>query len=153
MRKRDSTYFRNRLVRDHPGIYRDLVAGRYRSVRQAAAAAGLIHLPTRLQNLKREWTRATPADRRAFANWLRSTKPISPPTGKVIATADGRLIIRAKAFISEWLRRNRARPSEIMKAIGRSNYDTRLADALNSGRPIANELLVPLAVWMQKAGY
>ena len=98
MSKRDSKYFRKRLERDHPATYRDLVAGRYRSVRQAAAAAALIHLPTRLQNLKREWNRASSAERREFVTWVKSTLRSAPPSGKFTATADGKLVGQARTF-------------------------------------------------------
>ena len=153
MPKRNSTYYRKRLEREHPAIYRDLVAGRYRSVRQAAAAAGLIHLPTRLQNLKREWNRASSAERREFVTWLKSTLRSALPSGKVVATPDGKLISRARAFLLDWLRRNGARPGRIMKAIGFSNYDSRLAQALDSGKPLPKDVLDPLSRWMERNGY
>ena len=56
-KKRDSAYYRERLKRDHPNIYSDLVAGRYKSVREASAKARLIKIPSRLDALKREWNR------------------------------------------------------------------------------------------------
>ena len=55
-KKRDAAYLKGRLKRDDPGD------GRIPSVRQAAVAARLIHLPTRLDSLKREWKKATAAE-------------------------------------------------------------------------------------------
>lgn len=52
-RIRNADYYRRRLEREHPAIYADLKAGRYRSVRQAALAAGLIHLRRLLNALQR----------------------------------------------------------------------------------------------------
>ncbi|SDR49890.1 hypothetical protein SAMN05519103_04013 [Rhizobiales bacterium GAS113] len=98
-KKRDSAYFRGRLKRDRPKIYADLVAGHYKSVRQASAAAGLIKLPSRIDALKREWTGATWAERRAFFRWAKSkmsglkgkaTAPASAPKPPM-ADADRRL--------------------------------------------------------------
>jgi hypothetical protein len=67
---RDAAYFRRRLERDFPAIYADLLAKRYSSVRQAAAAAGLIHLPTRIDALKREWRMAKGPEQTEFLKWL-----------------------------------------------------------------------------------
>lgn len=152
MLARDSKYYRKRLERDHPVIFRDLVAGKYRSIRQAAAAAGLIHLPTRLQNLKREWKRATAAERRAFIAWAKSTLPASSSTAR-IASSDGRLTPRAIDFLKDWLKRNRLKPGNVMQAIGGSNHDYRMFEALNSGKPLPTDVVTRLSDWMKRAGY
>lgn len=61
-KQRASAYYKVRLRREHPVIYAELGPGKkYKTVRQAAAAAGLIHLPTRLDALKREWKKASRA--------------------------------------------------------------------------------------------
>jgi len=40
-----------------------------------------------------------------------------------------------------------------MKAIGFSNYDSRLAQALDSGKPLPKDVLDPLSRWMERNGY
>lgn len=70
-KKRDSNYYRERLRREHPAVFKDLQAGRIPSVRRAAAQAGLIRLPGRLDALKREWRKANDGDRQEFAEWVR----------------------------------------------------------------------------------
>jgi len=57
-----SAYLNGRLKRDQPASYKALEDGRIPSVRQAAVAARLIHLPARLDALKREWKKATAAE-------------------------------------------------------------------------------------------
>jgi hypothetical protein len=108
-KKRDASYYRNRLRRDHPAIHADLLAGKFSSVRQAAAAAGLIHLPTRVDALKREWTRATIAERREFRDWLlgKARRP-SPPLA--IVDADRRLLKDVASFLADWVKAIQTRP-------------------------------------------
>jgi hypothetical protein len=62
----DASYLARRLKRDHPDIFDQLAAGQYRSVREAAIAAGLITVPTGLVLLRRAWAKATTEERAAF---------------------------------------------------------------------------------------
>lgn len=57
--KRDNAYWLGRLKAEHPAIYAKFKAGKIASVRQACAEAELIHLPNRVDALKREWKGAT----------------------------------------------------------------------------------------------
>src|ERR671927_306601 len=75
VKKRDSRYWLGRLERDHPAIFAAYKAGQIKSVRQACAKAGLIHLPGRLDGLKREWKAATESERSAFLEWTQSQTP------------------------------------------------------------------------------
>jgi hypothetical protein len=135
------------------GVYSDLISGKHKSVRQAAAAAGLIHLPSGLQALKREWKRATLKERHAFVAWAKANAGIARRgTGRSIAHGDGRLTGPAKAFIQGWLLRNRVRPGQVMKAIGRKNYDYRLAQSMNSGTPLPKDVLDDLSSGMRRNG-
>lgn len=49
---RDAAYYEYRLKRDFPIIYADLQAGKYRTVTDAAFAAGLKTKRTRLHEMK-----------------------------------------------------------------------------------------------------
>lgn len=61
-----AVYLRARLARDHPAILAALNRGKYRSVRAAAIAAGIIRPASALDLLRRAWRRATPAERQTF---------------------------------------------------------------------------------------
>ncbi len=65
-RSRDAAYWRRRIEREHPGIAERLNRGEIPSVRAAAIAAGMIHDPSGLMQLRRAWRRASPEDRAAF---------------------------------------------------------------------------------------
>ena len=62
----DASYLARRLKRDHPAIFAQLAAGQYRSVREAAIAAGLVKTKTSLDRLRADWRRATQEERRTF---------------------------------------------------------------------------------------
>lgn len=153
-RKRDSGYYRERLRREFPAIYKDLISGKIASVRQAAIRAGLIRSPTRSDALKREWKRASSAERKVFLDWLKRSLPkrgtALPPPSPVDGA--GRLRKPVIDFIEGWRRTRKASPGQIMKEIGFSNYDFRLAQALKGG-PLAHEVVDRLAKWLVSSGF
>lgn len=60
-----------RLAQEHPEIWSDFLAGRYRSVRAAAEAAGLVkNANDPLSRLKSNWKKASAAERRAFMAFI-----------------------------------------------------------------------------------
>jgi hypothetical protein len=153
--KRDSRYFEQRLKRDFPKVYANWRAGRHASVRAAAVHAGLIKPPTRFDALKREWKAASPAERKQFADWLRSGGARASSSAKVPTITDARRILlpRVLAFLNDWTRRHKKRPGQIMKQMGFSNFDARLGEAINSRRPLAEEVVMKLRSWLAKEGY
>jgi hypothetical protein len=58
-------YLTARLKRDHE-IFQRLAAGGFPSVRQAAIAAGIVKVPSVLEQLRKLWKKASAADRRTF---------------------------------------------------------------------------------------
>lgn len=61
---RDTAYLAARLRRDHPNAdFDESVRG---SVRQAAIAAGIVKVPSVLDQLRKLWAKASEADRRTF---------------------------------------------------------------------------------------
>ena len=61
-----AAYLTARLKRDHDAIFQRLAAGEFTSVRQAAIAAGIVKVPSVLDQLRKIWAKATEADRRTF---------------------------------------------------------------------------------------
>ena len=59
-------YLTARLKRDHDAIFQRLAAGEFASVRQAAIAAGIVKVPSVLDQLRKLWAKASDADRRTF---------------------------------------------------------------------------------------
>jgi hypothetical protein len=154
MKKRDAAYYRQRIEKEFPPIYADLRAGRIKSVRQAAAKAGLIHLPGRLDALKRDWAKATPVERSDFLNWIKSSRTgLKKRPVSIIADPSGKLTPRAIAFIRDWTKTNRATPGQIMKQLGYKNYDYRLAQSLKGRVGLPADVLAALGPWLVKQGF
>lgn len=154
-RKRDSAYFEDRLKKEHPKIYADLRSGKIKSTRQAAAKAGLIHLPGRLEALMREWRRATPGQRKAFLIWVRTSGvglKRSTASSPVVVDSAGRLVPGVAAFLRKWVKDHRIKPGRVMKQMGFSNHDWRLSASLR-GDPLRSEVHGRLAAWLKLHGY
>jgi hypothetical protein len=152
-KKRDSAYYKERLKRDFPPVFADWRAGKFKSVRQAAAAAGLIHLPTRVDALKREWKRATTREKNEFVAWTKGRKAVSAAPSTPIVDAAGHLKPAVIRFINEWTRDKRIKPGRIMKEIGFSNFDYTLSHALRLGAPIRSAAIPPLGSWLVRNGF
>jgi hypothetical protein len=154
---RDSAYFESRMKRDHPKIYAELKAGHFPSVRQAAAAAGLIHLPTRLGALKREWKRAGRGERRDFVLWLKGKIPASAPTPspttRPIIDRDGHLRPAVIKFIKDWTVAKRVSPGRVMKEMGFSNFDYTMSRALGRREPLRLAVILSLGGWLAREGF
>jgi hypothetical protein len=69
----DPAYLAARLRRDHPEAeFDEAVRG---SVRQAAIAAGIVKVPSVLQQLRKVWAKASEADRRTFLEEATNAPP------------------------------------------------------------------------------
>jgi hypothetical protein len=65
----NASYLAARLRRDHPDAeFDESVRG---SVRQAAIAAGIVKVPSVIEQLRKVWAKATEADRRTFMDEVR----------------------------------------------------------------------------------
>jgi len=150
---RDAAYYKARLRKEHPAIYADLLAARYPSVRKAAAAAGLIRLPTRFDALKREWRRASRGEQADFLKWLRTVIPKKAKGLLEVVDSDNRLKPAVAKFLASWLLARKAKPGSIMKELGFSNFDYRLSPAIFRGEQLPQEIVDKLGPWLLKNGY
>jgi hypothetical protein len=150
MKNRDSAYFRGRLAKDHPAILAEVHSGRL-SVRAASAKAGLIHLPTRLDALKREWKKAARSDQVEFVKWLKAGA--WKTRVRLIADRKGRLRGDVRAFLSRWVATHRSRPGRIMKQMGFSGFDYTLAAAIVRRSELRAEVITKLDARLKKEGF
>jgi len=133
--KRDAEYYKKRLQREHPGIFADLVAGAYPSVRAAALTAGLVKPRSALSELKSAWRKATPAQKRQFLSWARSgslpvTSAASLPTAAF--DADGSLLPWARERILEIMDRRKIGQTAVMRELGSSPLNVSLWSAVSN---------------------
>jgi hypothetical protein len=149
-KKRNREYYKKRLAKDHPALLAEVHSGRL-SVRAASAKAGLIHLPTRLDALKREWNGASELQQDEFKEWLKAGA--LKRVGKSIADADGRLRSDVRAFLSHWVKSNRSKPGRIMKEMGFSGFDYTLSWAISDGHGLRPAVIPKLSDWLTKHGF
>jgi hypothetical protein len=64
--KRDIEYLARRIARDRPDIIQDMKAGKYKSVRAAAIEAGIVKVPTVLEQIQKLWHKASEDERQSF---------------------------------------------------------------------------------------
>ncbi len=58
------------MAKGRPDILERMKAGEFRSVRAAAIAAGIVKVPTRLQQLQRVWKKLSAKEREDFFEWV-----------------------------------------------------------------------------------
>jgi hypothetical protein len=152
-KKRDAAYYKARLAKEFPAIFAEIRSGGL-SVRAASAKAGLIHLPTRLDALKREWKRSKLPQKRAFLIWVKAEEAgIRAASVPTITDSAGHLRPEAARFLSDWVRANRSKPGRIMKQIGFRVFDWRLAHAIDHGGVLPKEVIDKLGPWLAKNGF
>lgn len=148
--KRDNDYYLERLKRDHPTIYADYLAGKFRSKLKAFEAAGLKERRTRLQELKNAWQKATVAQQRDFLSWLGVGSTIVPtPSASRPIAIDGRLETWAKARIDHIMASRGIKMGKVMDELGFRPGNPALGLALNQGYSIKDPaMLVALEQWL-----
>lgn len=140
--ERGNEYLRERLQRDFPGVYADLVSGKHKNVRQASIAAGLTKRRTPMMDLRSAWRKADPKERDDFLKEVlgAGSKPTSPKEAAryVLAPAldtNGRLTAAATTQLGEILRTRKISAAEAIVEIDptRSGLDASLGMALSRG--------------------
>jgi hypothetical protein len=149
-KKRDRAYYRERLAKEHPALYAKVRSGEL-SVHAASAKAGLIHLPSRVDALKREWKKANNAQQIEFEKWIKAAVPKRAP--KPIADPDGHLRSDVKVFLSDRLKRLGWTPGRLLREIGFKGGDWTLSSAILNGTTLRSEVIPELSAWLAKEGF
>ncbi len=153
---RDSAYYEGRLKREFPAIYSDLKAGKYRTVTEAAVAAGIKQTRTRLHELKNAWTKADGIERRAFLDWLiaegvlttRAAPTRRVHSGPALATSDRYLTEPASKRIREIMARRHLKMGDVMFEMGFPKLNASLGMALHRNTQLQPDLLAELEKWL-----
>lgn len=150
---RDNAYYEARLERDHPTIYADLKAGKYRTVTDAALAAGLKTKRSRLHELKNAWNKASHAEQREFLKWLSASRsvvhPVSAPLIPLAPIAINRCLVPlAVARIDEIMSRRHLKMGDVMAEMGIPRLNASLGMALARGTRLQPNLIAALEKWL-----
>ncbi len=128
-KKRDSAYYLKRLRHEHPAIHAKVASGEITSVRAGRIEAGLIHLPTRLDALKREWKRASPKERRDFLDLVTGKTPLGAAPVD-LTDKDGFLTVNVIKQIDETMNTGRKWKGDLSEKLGYKRVDPRLGWAM-----------------------
>lgn len=153
---RDNNYYIDRLKRDHPSIYADLLAGKYRTVTEAAVAAGLKRPRTRLQELKNGWDKASLAEQRAFIAWLNARRKSLSARSTTILTASAGNPLAIDCYLQPWaiaritdiLSKRHIRTGEVMRELGYKALNPSLGFALVRKWRLRLSVIEALEKWL-----
>lgn len=148
--KRDLAYYERRLIDEHPAVYADYQAGRFKSLTTACQAAGLMSKDTPPKALRRAWKKATPAEQHDFIAWIRSLRgaaalPFTPtghPPSRRPVVIDGNLEPWALHRINEIMQRRNLSQSNVMDELGFPRLNAALWTAMRSKTRLRNVTMV-----------
>ncbi|WP_412064309.1 hypothetical protein [Rhizobium sp. SYY.PMSO] len=153
--KRDNAYYKERLERDYPAIYADLKAGKHGTVADAAIAAGLKKVRTRLHELKNAWTKANATEQNDFLRWLAGAGVVLPSIPSHVAAAlsftvavDRRLAPAAIRRIEEIMLKRHLKPGDLMAELGYSRLNASVGMALTRGTQLKPDVILALEKWL-----
>lgn len=118
---RDNAYYEERLQHEHPSVYADLRAGKYRTVTEATIAAGLKQVRTRLHELKNAWSKATSAEQAEFLRHLAGSGAVLPalhPAGTSAIAVNYRLTPFACQRLQHIMSKRHLKPGDVMFEMG-----------------------------------
>lgn len=152
---RDRAYYEERLKRDHPSVYADLKAGKHHTVTDAAIAAGLKKVRTRLLELKNAWAKAHPREQDAFLKWLKvsgavppgfpAATPVIGPAGLAI---DRQLTPAACRRIKLIMLKRHLAVGELMVELGYPALNASVGMALARGTRLQPDVIAALEKWL-----
>jgi hypothetical protein len=167
--KRDNAYYLERLRKDHPDVYRDHQAGKYRNLSAALVAAGLRRDRNGLEGLKSIWMKASQADRDSFKAFIGCVAPktgfivagVSMPAPKPVASALPGTAPRSHspgtrtlpptlaAEIRAIMDRRKMKHGAVMREMNMKARDTSFSTALERGTSVQEDLFEALEIWVK----
>lgn len=167
--KRDNAYYLERLRKDHPGVYRDYQAGKYRNISAALVAAGLRKDRSGLDGLKSLWRKASQADRDAFKAFIGCVTPkagiiapaVSMPAPKPVVSAIPGTAPRSPSSslrtlppaLADEIRvimdRRGITTGTVMREMNLDPLNASLGTALLRGTRVQESLIKALEIWVQ----
>lgn len=151
---RDSSYYEERLKRDHPSVYADLKSGKFKTVAEAATAAGLKRPRTRTHELKNAWSKASASEQSDFLRWLATlgiTLPPSatpPPRLAFKVAIDRKLTPAATLRIKDVLAKRGLEKGEFMAEMGFKPHDQSVSLALRRSTRLQLDVIRALENWL-----
>lgn len=158
--KRDNEYYRERLRKEHPDIYADYQARKFKNLSEALIKAGIRKKRTELDALKSAWNKASKAERDAFKAFIgcavptltnapaSTSVPVKSPSHTATATSGkGHLPPALRDAVKEIMKLRRLKSGQVMREIGRDSLDGSLGMALNQDTLVQDSMIADLEAW------
>lgn len=153
---RDNDYYRDFLRRKHPDVFRDLQAGKYKTVAEALKVAGVKKVRTPLQEMLNAWKKATLVEQEAFRLKVCIVGPgltsAAAATSARPFAVNGRLEPSSVTLIQDVMAKRRMLIGDIMHELGRKRLNPSLGMAMNRGSRLQQDFVDDLEVWLAKQG-
>lgn len=176
--QRGNAYLLERLKIEHPALYGDLQAGKFKSPREALIAAGLKQQAKPLNDLKRAWSKASLAEQAEFRRLIGMSKAVVTTAALSTHSAVGRRIVPAPSVpaslppaasggvvnnvidadrhLKPWadvriqliMKVRRMKMRGVLDEIGYTRLDQSLTQALNGGTRIQLHMAAALEKWL-----
>lgn len=150
---RNNAYYEERLRHEYPSIYADLQAGKYRTVTEAAIAAGLKQVRTRLHELKNAWSKATSAEQAEFLRHLTGSGAVLPALHPALTSGiavNRKLTPAASQRIQHIISKRGLEPGDVMSELGCKPLNASLGRALARGTTLQPDVIRSLEQWLAK---
>jgi len=161
--KRDNQYYLDRLRNEHPAVFADFQAGKFKSAAEALVAAGLRKPRSQLDVLSSAWSKASPTERDTFKAQIGCSAPapasvvpavvsavIAPPGQARPAKGKGQLTPALAADVTAIMARRGLKNGDVMREIGFKHLDASLGRALGRGDQVQNRMINALEDWVGK---
>jgi hypothetical protein len=171
---RSNAYYLARMRDEHPAIYADYLAKKFKNASEAIRSAGLKKAPSPLDTLRTAWAKASTAEQATFlaeigctphvaiapapaapivkASAVKPATPVVPGSAPVSAIhIDGYLTQTAKKRITEVMVRRKIKLGIVMKEMGYDPRNASIGLAAHQDNRIRDEsLLDALENWLAK---
>ena len=151
---RNNDYYLNRLEREHPAVFRDFQAGKYKTVEKALIASKIKVKRTRLQEMLNAWAKATSAEQAAFRRAIGCAPPVvgvpAPAATPALFAVDRRLQPRAVVAVQAIMARRVIKMGDVMNELGRKRLNTSVGMALSQGSLLQQDMIDDVEAWVTR---
>lgn len=155
--KRDNEYYLERLRVDHPAIYADYRAKKFKNAAEAFVAAGLRKERSALDLLRTAWSRASAAEQDAFKALIGCVSPISTSATAITPSRSGVVINGMRQLppalasdVRSIIARREMKVGDVMRELGLNRLNASLGMALGRGTQVQDSLITALTDWVDR---
>jgi hypothetical protein len=155
--KRDNDYYMQRLKKERPNLYRDVLAGKLTVNKARQQHGGLGGVRTPLSKLKSAWDAATAKERSDFLLWARIsgagavTAPVAIPAATAVFDASNRMEAWAGRRVLEVIDRRSLSAGDFAQELGLDRLNQSVITAARRGTKVRSpSVRSSVEAWLSK---